>query len=98
MSLTGLEGYHKVDLVNTIYYNTKGKVIKKEQYLNSKVDYLKTYGVDKYGEEIYLKIYSKKGKPINGKEGYHYFDFVNYKYYNVKGKEVIYNWESGSYE
>ena len=95
---TGQEGYHKVDLVNTIYYNTKGKVIKTEEYLNSKVDYLKTYGVDQYGEEIYLKIYSKKGKPINGKEGYHYFDFVNYKYYNVKGKEVIYNWESGSYE
>jgi hypothetical protein len=95
---TGQEGYHKIDLMNTIYYDTKGKVMKTEKFLNSKVDYLKMYGIDQYGEEIYLKIYSKKGKPINGKEGYHYFDFVNYKYYNVKGKEVVLNWETGRYE
>ena len=42
--------------------------------------------------------YNLKGKKVNNQYGYHLYDAVHYRYYDKKGREVFYNYDTGMYE
>jgi YD repeat-containing protein len=85
------EGYSKYDLKTDTYFDTKGKEINNKDKSANQVSYIKSYGYDFNGNLIYLQYLSKKGKPIIGDEGYFMFDYTNYKYYDIKGREINMN-------
>jgi YD repeat-containing protein len=97
-AINNSEGYCRKDLNNGMYYNAKGKVIPIQKILAKKVKSYKMVKMDEFGYTVFEEYYNLKGKKVNNDEGYHMYDAINYKYYDKKGREVLYNYDSGLYE
>ena len=97
-SINNSEGYSRKDIANNIYFNAKGKVIPIQKILAKKVKSYKVVKMDDSGYTVIEEYYNLKGKKVNNDEGYHMYDAINYKYYDKKGREVYYNYDTGLYE
>jgi hypothetical protein len=97
-SINNSEGYCRKDVANNIYFNAKGKVIPIQKILAKKVKSYKVVKMDDSGYTVIEEYYNLKGKKVNNDEGYHMYDAINYKYYDKKGREVYYNYDTGLYE
>ena len=92
------EGYCRKDLSTGIYYNAKGKEVSAAKILAKKVKSYKVVKMDENGYTVFEEYYNLKGKKVNNDEGYHMYDAVNYRYFDKKGREVYYNYDTGLYE
>jgi YD repeat-containing protein len=92
------EGYCRKDISTGMYYNAKGKEVPVTKILAKKVKSYKVVKMDENGYSVFEEYYNLKGKKVNNNEGYHMYDAINYKYYDKKGREVFYNYDTGLYE
>jgi YD repeat-containing protein len=97
-AINNSEGYCRKDVNNNIYFNTKGKVVPIQKILAKKVKSYKVVKMDDNGYTVFEEYYNLKGKKVNNEEGYHMYDAINYQYYDKKGREVFYNYDTGLYE
>jgi YD repeat-containing protein len=97
-SVNNSEGYCRKDISTGMYYNAKGKEVPVSKILAKKVKSYKVVKMDENGYTVFEEYYNLKGKKVNNDEGYHMYDAINYKYYDKKGREVYYNYDTGLYE